>query len=86
MFRSTVTVILRQSILDPQGKAVEHGIHSLGFPSVQHVRIGKHIEMQINAKSKTEAERITREVCEKLLSNPVMENFTYQIEEVGSKI
>jgi phosphoribosylformylglycinamidine synthase len=77
-------VILRGSILDPQGKAVEHGVHSLGYVSVKNVRIGKYVEMDVDVSTKEEAERITREVSEKLLANPIMEDFTFTVEEVSS--
>lgn len=80
MFRSKITVTLRPSILDPQGKAVELGMHSLGYQSVAHVRIGKFIEMDVDAKDRQAAEKVTRDVCEKLLSNPVMEDFSYTVE------
>ena len=80
MFHSKVTVTLRKSILDPQGKAVEHGIHSLGYPAVAHVRIGKQIEFDIDVPTKDEAERITKEVCNKLLANTIMEDFSYTVE------
>ena len=83
MFRSKITVTLRKSILDPQGKAVEHGIHSLGYDKVQDVRIGKSIELSVDTQSKQEAEEITREVCKKLLANPVMEDFSFVVEEAG---
>jgi phosphoribosylformylglycinamidine synthase PurS subunit len=81
VFLSRITVTLRKSILDPQGKAVEHGIHSLGFESVENVRIGKFVEMSVGASTRQEAERITKDVCQKLLANPVMEDFSYVIEE-----
>ena len=81
MFRSKIIVTLRKSILDPQGKAVEHGIHSLGYTAVKSVRIGKIVELSIDASNKEEAERVIREVSEKLLANPVMEDFTFTIEE-----
>jgi phosphoribosylformylglycinamidine synthase len=79
-------VTLRRSILDPQGKAVEHGIHSLGYKSVDRVRIGKYIEFDIRTDDKHEAERIARETCEKLLSNPVMEDFTLSLEQSGKEV
>ncbi|HEX9615331.1 MAG TPA: phosphoribosylformylglycinamidine synthase subunit PurS [Bacteroidota bacterium] len=80
MFRARITVTLRNSILDPQGKAVEHGIHSLGYSAVSNVRIGKHIELEIETNSKEEAERIVKETCQRLLANPVMEDFAFSIE------
>ena len=81
MFHSKILVTLRQSILDPQGKAVEHGVHSLGFDRVRNVRIGKFVELIIDTASREEAERVTREVSQKLLANPVMEDFSFTIEE-----
>jgi phosphoribosylformylglycinamidine synthase len=82
VFQSNITVTLRKSILDPQGKAVEHAIHSLGYGPVEDVRIGKHIQLSINSLSKEEAERITDEVCKKLLANMVMEDYTFTVEQV----
>ncbi len=82
MFHSRIVVTLRKSILDPQGKAVEQGVHSLGYADVANVRIGKFIELDVAAESKEEAERVTREVCHKLLANPVMEDFSFTIEQV----
>lgn len=81
MFHSKIVVTLRKSILDPQGKAVEHGIHSLGYHAVKNVRMGKFIELNVSTESKEEAERITKEVSEKLLANPVMEDFSFTVEK-----
>ena len=69
MFHSKVIVTLKKSILDPQGKAVEQGIHSLGFNAVGDVRIGKYIEMNIDTDSREEAERMAGEISDKLLAN-----------------
>jgi phosphoribosylformylglycinamidine synthase subunit PurS len=82
LYLSKITVTLRKSILDPQGKAVQHGIHSLGYESVEDVRIGKFIELSVDAPSKKEAEQVTKDVCQKLLANPVMEDFAFVVEEV----
>lgn len=83
LYHSKILVILRKSILDPQGKAVEQGIHSLGYDKIKNVRMGKYIELNVSTESKEEAERITKEVCEKLLANPVMEDFTFTVEKVN---
>ncbi len=80
MFHAKITVTLRKSILDPQGKAIEHGIHSMGYPAVSRVRIGKYIEFDLQTEDRKEAERMVREACEKLLSNPVMEDFSFTLE------
>jgi phosphoribosylformylglycinamidine synthase subunit PurS len=82
VFHSKVFVTLKKSILDPQGKAVEQGIHSLGFESVGNVRIGKYIEMDIDTDSQEEAERVTKQIAEKLLANLVMESFSFTTELV----
>jgi len=84
LFKAKITVTLRTSILDPQGKAVEHGLHSLGYTSISGVRIGKHIELVIETESRDEAERIVKEASERLLSNPVMEDFSFTLEPVKS--
>ncbi|HOV98695.1 MAG TPA: phosphoribosylformylglycinamidine synthase subunit PurS [Bacteroidota bacterium] len=81
VYHAKVIVTLRKSILDPQGKAVEHGIHSLGYTSVENVRIGKFIEFDIDVPTQAEAEKVCREVSDKLLANPVMEDFTFVIEK-----
>jgi phosphoribosylformylglycinamidine synthase subunit PurS len=82
VFHSKVFVTLKKSILDPQGKAVEQGIHALGFDSVSDVRIGKYIEMDIDTDSREEAERTAKEISDKLLANLVMESYSYTIEPI----
>ena len=83
MFISKITITLRPSILDPQGKAIHHALESLGLAAARSVRMGKYLEMTIDASSRAEAERITEESCRKLLANPVMEDFNFTIEPVG---
>jgi len=82
VFHSKVIVTLKKSILDPQGKAVEQGIHSLGFDAVSDVRIGKYIEMNIDTNSREDAERMTTEISDKLLANLVMESYSSTTEPV----
>jgi len=82
MYLAKVIVTLRKSILDPQGKAVHHALQSLGMKDIRQVRIGKQIELAIETSSKSEAERVTRESCEKLLANPVMEDFSFTVDRV----
>lgn len=85
MFHSKVQVTLKKSILDPQGKAVEQGIHALGFEAVNDVRIGKYIEMDVDTDSREEAERTVKEISDKLLANLVMESYSYTLESVKEK-
>jgi phosphoribosylformylglycinamidine synthase len=80
VFHSKVYVTLKKSILDPQGKAVEQGIHSLGFDAVGDVRIGKYIEMDVDTDSREEAERTTKEISDKLLANLIMESYSFTTE------
>ncbi len=82
MYKALVNVTLRPSILDPHGKATQHALTQLGFDAVHGVRIGKHIELNIDADNVEEAENLARQACEKLLANPVMEDFTIVIEGV----
>ncbi|MEI7906835.1 MAG: phosphoribosylformylglycinamidine synthase subunit PurS [Bacteroidota bacterium] len=82
MYQSTITITLRPSILDVQGKAVELGIHTLGMKEVENVRIGKSIQMTVNAASDDDAKRITEEACKKLLANSVMEDYSFTIKKL----
>ena len=79
MYRAHIKVTLRPSILDPQGKAVQHAIGSLGVGAVKDVRMGKYIEVTIDASTEAEARHTTEEICKKLLANPVMEDFAYDL-------
>ena len=83
MYIAKIKITLRSSILDPQGKTVEHSLKSLGYDKIEDTRMGKYIELKINADSKAEAESITEEACEKLLANPVMEDYEFDISKDG---
>lgn len=82
-FKAHVTVTLRPSILDPQGKATHHALTQLDFDQIEHVRIGKFIEMELEAPSEQDARHVAEEASSKLLANPVMENFEVTIEQIG---
>lgn len=82
MYQAKITITLRKSILDPQGKAVHHALESLHMDSVRDVRVGKCIELRIDADAKEEASRIAEEACKKLLANPVMEDYAISVEKV----
>lgn len=77
-----IHVTLKRGVLDPQGKAIQHGLASLGFEGVEDVRMGKYIEVRLSGVSKQEAERRVRAMCEQLLANPVIEDFTFEISHV----
>ncbi|MFA5786850.1 MAG: phosphoribosylformylglycinamidine synthase subunit PurS [Actinomycetota bacterium] len=80
MARVAIDVMLKQEILDPQGQTVEVALPTLGYPDVHKVRIGKHIELEIDESSPEEAARKVENLATRLLSNPVIEEFTYEIE------
>jgi phosphoribosylformylglycinamidine synthase len=78
-FVAEIKIMPLKELLDPQGKAVLGGLANLGIKSVNDVRIGKHIQLNLEANSAEEARSIAQEASEKLLANPVMEEFTISI-------
>lgn len=82
-YKAKIRVTLRPSILDVQGKAVQHALENLGYATVDAARIGKYIEVTINEDDSTEAERIGEEICRKLLANPVMEDYSVELEKIN---
>ncbi|PAU94837.1 phosphoribosylformylglycinamidine synthase [Aliifodinibius salipaludis] len=81
MYKATVNITLRKSILDPQGKAAHNALKNLGLKEVDQVRIGKLIELDIDADNKEEAHKVAETACSKLLANEVMEDFEIEIHE-----
>ncbi len=79
MYKAKVNVTLRPSILDPKGKATHHALQNLGINQVKKVRIGKFIELDVNADSEAAAKEIVESACAKLLANEVMEDFEIEI-------
>lgn len=78
MTKARVTVTLKNGVLDPQGKAIEGGLSSLGFDGVSSVRQGKIFDVELDA-SKKDAEKQLADMCEKLLANTVIENYAIEI-------
>jgi phosphoribosylformylglycinamidine synthase len=79
-FSVQVKVMPLKELLDPQGKAVMGGLSNLGLKSIEDVRIGKHITLQIEAGTAAEAQQIAEEASKKLLANPVMEHYEISVE------
>jgi phosphoribosylformylglycinamidine synthase PurS subunit len=79
MPRVAIDVMLKDEILDPQGQALERALPSLGFDGVQHVRVGKHIVIDVADGADLEA-RVTK-MADQLLANPVIEQFTWRVVE-----
>jgi phosphoribosylformylglycinamidine synthase PurS subunit len=78
-----VYVTPKRGILDPQGKAVQHSLHALGFPEVGDVRVGKYIELRLREVTREAATERLREMCERLLANGVIEDFRVELGEDG---
>ncbi len=78
--KAKIFVTLKRTVLDPQGKAVLGALDSLGYKSVREVRVGKYLELAIDSPDRGQAERQVKEICEKLLANPVIEEFSYTLE------
>ncbi|MFB5661214.1 phosphoribosylformylglycinamidine synthase subunit PurS [Alteribacillus sp. HJP-4] len=79
MVKVQVYVTLKAGVLDPQGSAIENSLHTMGYKEVKQVQTGKFIELDME-NTKDLEERV-KEMCEKLLSNPVIEDYTYTIGE-----
>ena len=79
MVRVHIDVMLKEEILDPQGQAVERSLPSLGFSSVENVRIGKHIEMDVD--SDVDVSATVERLADRLLANPVIERFTWRVDD-----
>lgn len=82
MYKASIVVTLRPSILDPQGKATKHALQSIGFDGIEQVRMGKFIELWIEAESEEKARQMAEEACRRVLANQVMEDFRVEIEPV----
>jgi phosphoribosylformylglycinamidine synthase len=82
LFKAKVIIKRRPSILDPQGKAVEKGAQHLGLTNIRNTRIGKYIEFDVLSDNREEAEKEVNDYCNKLLANPIMEDYEFTLEEV----
>ncbi len=78
--KAGVFVTLKKQVLDPQGKTIQHALHELDFTAVTDVRYGKYIEVELDAGSREEAAAQLDAICRRLLANPVIEDYRYDIE------
>ncbi len=74
-YRVEIRVMPRAALLDPQGQAVNHALHALGFAEVGEVRVGKHLVLQLDAPTPDAATTRARAMCDRLLANPVTEDY-----------
>ena len=79
--KAKIYVTLKGGILDPQGKAVQQSLEALGYHGLQGVRLGKFLEIEMSDRSMESAQRDLKEMCEKLLANPVIEEYRFEITE-----
>ena len=81
MFKATINVTLKKSVLDPQGQTVLHALGTMGFNDAKKLRVGKFFELSIDADSRQKAETRVKEMCDKILTNPVIEEYSFQLQE-----
>ena len=81
-YKAEIHVTLKRTVNDPQGLAIRGGLHSLGYETVETVRAGKFIEVWLEAESEEEAERLAEEMSDRLLANPVIEDYAIAIADV----
>ena len=79
-FRANINIMPRPELLDPQGKATTLGLKNLGFDNVGDLRIGKRIQLDLEAGSETEAQAQVDDACKKLLANQIMESYEFSLE------
>ncbi|MDQ1266019.1 MAG: phosphoribosylformylglycinamidine synthase subunit PurS [Bacteroidota bacterium] len=82
-YLAKITITLRSGILDVQGKTVERALHSIEFGMMSGVRIGKYVELTIDAENEVTAGELAADACSKLIANPIIED--YQIDIAGSR-
>lgn len=82
MFLAKIYVTLKEGVLDPQGNAVSKALHAMNYKEVQNVRIGKYMELFIEGENAEEVEKRVDEMCSRLLANPVIEQYSYELLEV----
>ena len=81
-YKAEIDIMPLKALLDPQGKAVSASMSNLGLPEVSEVRVGKHITLNVEAGSETEASAKVDEACKKLLANEIMESYEFHLTEV----
>lgn len=78
--KARIHVTLKNGVLDPQGKAIEHALSNMGFDGVDEARQGKYIELDLTETDKAKAEAAVHEMCRKLIANTVIENYSIELE------
>lgn len=84
-FHVSIDIMLRKSILDVQGKTVEQSLHAIGFEHMNGVRIGKRVELEIQAESEEAARKQLGDACEALIANPIMEDYSIHLQKAETQ-
>ena len=84
MYQARIYVTLKPTVNDPQGLTVMGSLQQLGFGSVADVRVGKYLEVRVEEADRTRAQELVADMCHKLLANPVIEEFSFDLDEVSS--
>lgn len=83
-FRAEIDVMPLEALLDPQGKAVSNNMKNIGLPQISHVRIGKHITLEVEADNQAAAEAMVDSACKKLLVNEIMEYYSFKVSALAT--
>ena len=83
MYLARIYITLKPGVNDPQGLTIRGGLHQLGFDTVQEVRAGKYMEIRLDDADRERANARVTEMCDRLLANPVIEQFRFELDEVG---
>ncbi len=81
MTKARVIITLKKTIMDAQGQTVEKALHNLGYQGVQNLRMGKYVEMEVNGSPREKLAAQVDEMCRKLLANPIIEDFSVELED-----
>ena len=82
MFLIKFFINLKPTINDAQGQTIQGSLHQLGFEKVDKVRVGKYIEISLNVKSADVASQMSKDMCEKLIANPIIEDYRFEVESL----
>ena len=85
MYQARINITLKPTVNDPQGLTVLASLHRLGFGDAEDVRVGKYLLVTVNEADRAKAEQSVTEMCQKLLANPVIEDFTFELEETSAR-
>lgn len=85
-YKAQIYVTLRPSVLDPAGTAVASGLQQQGYTGVESVRIGKYIELTLTTENEEVAREQVDQMCEQLLANPVIENYSFELEQLATTV